>query len=104
MHIFNIPFTTNSFEKDENNLFTGRIRNIGSFIARRKMFDMISEEDHLMGLEETMNDFVRNGITTAVTVEGGALFHDKHVDILLKNKNKFPIDINLFYSTTEASL
>jgi predicted amidohydrolase YtcJ len=102
MHIFNIPFTTNSFEKDDKNLFTGRIRNRGSFVARRKMFDMISEESHLEGLEKTMEEFISNGITTAVTVEGGALFHDKHVEILLKNKNKFPIDIELFYSTTDV--
>ena len=102
MHIFNIPFTTNSFEKDNDNLFTGRIRNRGSFVARRKMFDMIDEENHLKGLEDTMNELIRNGITTAVTVEGGALFHDKHVSILLKNKDKFPIDIEIFYSTTDV--
>ncbi len=103
MHLFNIPFTTNSFEKDSENRFTGKISNRGSYIARKKMFEMISDKIYLDNLDKTMSQIVKQGITTAITVEGGSLFHSSHAKFILNNKNEFPIDIELFYSTTNTS-
>lgn len=34
-------------------------------------------------------------------IEGGPLFHMKHPDLILKNNSSFPIDVELFYSTTD---
>lgn len=101
MNLFKIPFTTNSFEKDEFNIFTGRIRNRGCFIARRKMYEMISDELHVSGMNSAMDKILKKGVTTLVAVEGGSLFHDKHVDILMNNMKSIPIDVNIFYSTTD---
>jgi len=101
MNLFKIPFTTNSFEKDESNIFTGRIRNRGCFIARRKMYEMMSDELHISGMAAAMNKILKRGVTTLVAVEGGSLFHDKHVDILLDNIESIPVDVNIFYSTTD---
>lgn len=103
MHLFNIPFTTNSFEKDSQNRFTGKISNRGSYIARKKMFEMISDKIYIDNLDKTMSQIIKKGITTAVTVEGGSLFHDNHAEFILNNKDVFPIDVELFYSTTNTS-
>lgn len=103
MQMFNIPFTTNSFEKDNQNRFTGRISNRGSYIARKKMYEMIDDKIYLDDIDKTMSNIIKSGITTVVTVEGGALFHEKHAEFIINNKKKFPIDVELFYSTTNTS-
>lgn len=102
MHLFNIPFTTNSFEKDSCNHFTGKIRNRGSFIARRKMFEMMSDDDHLRGLDSAIEKIVSKGVTTTVTIESGSLFHEKHIRLLKDNINRVPFDVEIFYSTTDT--
>lgn len=101
MNLFNIPFTTDGFEKDESNNFTGIVRNRGAFIALKKAYDLLDEATHLKGSTNTFNRAIRRGVTTVVTVEGGPLFHTKHPEILLNNKDDFPIDVELFYSTTD---
>ncbi|SKC36867.1 amidohydrolase [Maledivibacter halophilus] len=101
MNLFRIPFTTNSFEKDEFNIFTGRIRNRGCFIARRKMYEMMSDDLHVLGMDSAIDKIIKKGVTTLVAVEGGSLFHDKHVDILMNNMKSIPVDVNIFYSTTD---
>jgi predicted amidohydrolase YtcJ len=101
MHLFNIPFTSNSFEKDICNNFTGKIRNRGSFIARRKMFAMMSDEDHLRGIDSAVQKIISKGVTTTVTMESGSLFHEKHIRLIKDNLRRFPFDVEIFYSTTD---
>ena len=55
----------------------------------------------MTGAEKTFQKAVSRGLTTLVAIEGGPLFHTKHPDIILENKNSFPIDVELFYSTTD---
>jgi len=101
MNLFNIPFTTEGFEKDESNNFTGIIKNRGAFIALKKTYALLNETLHLKGSTKTFNRAIQRGVTTMVTVEGGPLFHTKHPEILLNNRDDFPIDVELFYSTTD---
>ncbi len=101
MNLFNIPFTIGGFEKDEFNNFTGRVRNRGAFIALKKVYSLLDESIYKKGLESTFNAAITRGVTTMITVEGGPLFHGSHPDIIHKNKDTFPIDVELFYSTTD---
>jgi len=101
INLFNIPFTTDGFEKDASNNFTGIIKNRGAFLALKKAYELLDEETHLRGSTETFNRAIQHGVTTMVTVEGGPLFHTKHPEILLNNKKNFPIDVELLYSTTD---
>lgn len=103
MHRLNIPFTTHSFEKDSQGVFTGKLTNIGSHMARKKMFAMIPEENYTDNMDWLMKKMIDKGVTTAVTMEGGALFHEKHVSILMEKQKNAPIDIEIFYSTTDIS-
>ena len=101
MNLLKIPFTSEGFEKDEQGLFTGRIRNRGAFIALKKAYALLGETSHLKGADKVINSAVRKGVTTLVTVEGGPLFHDKHPEMILKHSQDFDIDVTLFYSTTD---
>jgi hypothetical protein len=96
-----LPFTSQGFEKDEFNNFTGRLRNRSAFIALKKVYEMLDERTYLKGSENTFKKAIEKGVTTMVAVEGGSLFHDKHPRIILNNLDSFPIDVEILYSTTD---
>ena len=100
MRLFKIPFTTDFFEKDSNGSFTGVLKNRASALARKKMFQLISEEDYSIGIKPTFDKLIQKGVTTVIAVEGGHQVDDRHINLIMKNKNKFPIDVEVFCSTT----
>lgn len=97
---FKIPFVNQGFEKDENSSFTGTLRNRVAFMALKKVYELLEDKHYLAGADQTFQEAIQKGVTTMVAVEGGPLFHTRHPEILLLNKEKFPIDVELFYSTT----
>lgn len=97
---FKIPFVSQGFEKDEKRNFTGILRNRVAFIALKKVYELLEEKHYLLGANQTFKEAIQKGVTTMVAVEGGPLFHTSHSEILLHHKDNFPIDIELFYSTT----
>ena len=97
---FKIPFVYQGYEKDENKSLTGIIRNKVAYMALKKVYGILEEKHYLLGAKKTFNESIRKGVTTMVTVEGGPLFHPKHPEIILKNRENFPIDVELFYPTT----
>lgn len=98
---FRIPFINQGFEKDGNSSFTGKLINRAAFIALKKVYDRLEDKHYLAGADKTFEAALKKGVTTMVAVEGGPLFHSRHPEILLQYKNQFPIDIELFYSTTD---
>ena len=101
MNQFKIPFLSKDYEKNHFNQFTGCIRNGSAFLALRKVYSLLNDETHLAGAGKTFQRAVGKGLTTLVAVEGGPLFHTRHPDMILANKDRFPIDVELFYSTTD---
>lgn len=99
----NLPFTINGIEKDSNGFFTGRLYHHASNMARKKMYEMISDEAQSQGLQITMKKVIQKGVTSLVSMEGGSLFHDRHAEFLLGEKSKLPIDIIVFYQTTDIN-
>lgn len=98
---FRIPFVNKGFEKDEDGVFTGKLINRAAFMALKKVYDCLEDRHYLEGSSRTFNTALSKGVTTMIAVEGGPLFHTRHPEILLQYKNEFPIDIELFYSTTD---
>ncbi|WP_206460568.1 amidohydrolase [Anaerovorax sp. IOR16] len=98
---FRIPFINHGFEKDGNKNFTGKLINQAAFIALKKVYDRLEDKHYLEGADKTFETAIKNGVTTMVAVEGGPLFHTRHPEIILQNKKIFPIDIEVFYSTTD---
>ncbi len=102
-HKINLPFNLEGIEKDSRGLPTGRLHHHASSIARKKLFEMIPEEKRQQGVELAINQAIRRGVTTVVAMEGGFLFHDNHAELLIKHKASLPIDIELFYQTTDIN-
>ncbi|MGV8980420.1 amidohydrolase [Clostridium sp.] len=99
----NLPFTVNGIEKDSNGFYTGRLYHHASNLARKKMYEMISDEAQSKGLQIIMKKVIQKGVTSLVSMEGGSLFHDRHAEFLLGEKSKLPIDIIVFYQTTDIN-
>lgn len=97
----NIPFSVKGIEKDSNGFLTGRLYHHASNMARKKMYDMISDDEQSQGLKITMEKVIRKGVTSLVSMEGGSLFQDRHAEFLLCEKSKLPIDITVFYQTPD---
>lgn len=95
-----IPFVNQGYEKDNNSSFTGTLKNRAAFMALKKVYELLQDDQYLLGASQTFNKAIQNGVTTMVSVEGGPLFHPRHPKILLQHKNDFPIDVEVFYSTT----
>ena len=102
LHQLNLPLSLEKIVRDENNLPTGEMVNNASIIARKKMYEMFPEENLKNAFEKVYQKIIKNGITSLIAIEGGYLFHNKHVDFLMKNKLNYPIDIDILFSTTDV--
>ncbi|MGM0380009.1 MAG: amidohydrolase, partial [Bacillota bacterium] len=100
LHKINLPVSIQGVIKDKKGIPTGKLVNEASIIARRKMYTILPEKYYTKSINKVVNEIVKKGVTSIIAIEGGYLFHDKHVDFLLKNKEKFPFDISILFSTT----
>lgn len=101
LHKLNLPLSIDKIEK-KNGLPTGRMINEASILARKKMYEMLSVNQQLDDLEKVQDKIIQQGVTSLIAIEGGYLFHNKHVDFLLKNMDRFKIDVSIFFSTTDT--
>lgn len=100
LHKLKLPLTIDRIIKNDAGVPTGQLKNEASIYARKKMYEMIPETYQKKNLEIVQNKIIKKGVTSIIAIEGGYLFHNKHVDYLLKNKNKFAFDISILFSTT----
>ncbi|MEA1975250.1 MAG: amidohydrolase, partial [Bacillota bacterium] len=100
LHKLELPLTIDKIIKNSNGIPTGQLLDEASILARRKMYEMLSEEEQNKNLLKVQNRILSKGVTSLIAIEGGYLFHNKHVDYLLNNKEKFKFDISILFSTT----
>lgn len=103
LHQLNLPLSLSQIIRNKKGHPTGQMVNHASIIARKKMYEMFSDYYMQKGLKKTYQDIVSHGITSLISIEGGYLFHNKHVDFLVKNKLDYPIDIDILFSTTDVN-
>lgn len=103
LHQLNLPLSLERIIRDKNNHPTGQMVNNASIIARKKMYEMFPENNLKNAFEKVYQGIIKNGITSVIAIEGGYLFHNKHVDFLVKNKLNYPIDIDILFSTTDVN-
>lgn len=97
----NLPFNLKGIEK-QSSVPNGILHHHASSIARRRLLEKIPEPVRHQGIKNAAGLALAAGITTVNAMEGGFLFHDMDVDHLLKIKNSLPIDVELFFQTTEV--
>lgn len=101
LHLLNLPFNLDGMIKDSNGLPTGLLCRHASSMARKKLFEMMSGMIQ-KGVKKAVNNAISRGITTIVAMEGGFMFHDQHAEHLIDFKSSLPVDIEVFYQTTNV--
>jgi predicted amidohydrolase YtcJ len=98
----NLPEDTNGIDKDEKGNPTGILRATANSMARSRVLDLIDDDTRIVALNKAAVLAMKRGVTTVNALEGGKLFNDKDVEVILKNKDIVPIELVLFYQTTDV--
>ncbi|MDM8534759.1 amidohydrolase [Clostridiaceae bacterium HSG29] len=99
LHLVNLPYFIDGIARDERNLPEGFLSGKASAYFRNRVFEKITDRERMLGVNIAIESIISKGVTSVHAMEGGYSFHDKDVQFILKNKNKFPIDIHLFYQS-----
>lgn len=100
------PFTTAGIEVDEKGMPTGRFgRQAGAKIEERIM-DNTDNSFYDEHVKNYLPNLLASGITTIAAVEGGnhvtPIYKDRDCEYILKNMQRFPVTMELFYQTTDV--
>lgn len=101
MLYFKIPFTAEGIEMDEKQMPTGIFRKQANAILRTNILKNISESVRREAVSGIMAPLLMNGITTVNAMEGGFMYSDKDAEFIFEHGKEFPIDMVLFYQTTD---
>jgi len=93
-------FNTKGIIRDEEDRPTGVLKNKASLIARRWFLNLIPDSYRKEGVEKVCLNALSKGLTTLVAMEGGFLFRDEDAEFLHGHLHKLPVDVELFFQTT----
>lgn len=100
---YKIPFTLGGVELDSKSMPTGIFKQQANLMLRENILNSISNAYRLDAIKNVIDEAIRNGITTIDTMEGGFLFCNKDAELIYDYRDTFPIDINLYYQTSDIS-
>ncbi|HHU68831.1 MAG TPA: amidohydrolase [Thermoanaerobacterales bacterium] len=101
--ILNIPRDIEGIEKDPaTGNTTGNLKGDANSYARQKINKLFDKKTRYNAAKKAAELMLSKGITTIHALEGGSLFYDDDVDILLDLKEELPIHVSLFYQTTDV--
>lgn len=98
-----VPSTLNGVEKDVKGMPTGYLFGEASGFARKKIQKLfITYEMKKRAMEITIDEALRNGVTTFNAMEGGAFFDDEDINIVKEYEKKNKIDISIYAQNTDV--
>ena len=86
---------------DSDGTVTGRLHEEANSQAKMAFFQSQSREEREAALRTTARIAVRAGATTINAVEGGELFADSDIPILLEIKDDLPVNVVLWWCTED---
>lgn len=98
-----LPFNIGGIQRDDRGIPTGILTGRANFIARRKLLSIINDKTRAKGVKVALDNAIKQGVTTINAMEGGFLFHEKDAFYVYNNLKDFPIDVELFFQTTDIS-
>ncbi len=98
---YKIPFTIGGIELDSKAMPTGIFKKQANVILRENILKNVSNAHRLEAIKGVLDDAVKHGITTIDTMEGGFLFCNKDAELIYDYKDTFPVDVNLYYQTSD---
>lgn len=98
---YKIPYSVSGIELDKSDMPTGIFRGNANALLRQNILNSISNEFKLEALKEVIPNFIKSGVTTVSSMEGGFMFCDKDAEFIHEYYKSMPIDLVLFYQTTD---
>ncbi len=95
-----LPFNLQGIEYD-GNIPTGIVYDRANAFITNKFYSQIADDVRDEGVQLAFEHAMEKGITTINAMEAGFAFCDRDGEFVYLNKEKFPIDVNLFYQTLD---
>lgn len=102
---FKVPFGLKGVEMDEMDIPTGIFTNQAAAKMDKIIIKSHAEKNFATAVEKLFPRLLQCGITSLAAMEGGNVSNltgnDLEADFLLRNKKQYPVDIEVFYQTTD---
>ncbi|MCG8483590.1 MAG: amidohydrolase [Clostridia bacterium] len=98
----NLPFNLEGILRDEKGLPDGRLIGRANTYVRKYIFENTPGSSKKEAIYKAIDFAINKGVTTINALEGGSLYNDSSIQYILDNKNILPIDVKLFYQTTDV--
>jgi len=95
----NLPYNIDGIKRDERSLPLGYFTGKASAYIRNRLLAQIDAVTREEGVRIKIDQAVRQGITTIDAMEGGFTFHEEDARFIATHRNKYPIDIHLYYQS-----
>lgn len=104
MGLLNITANMQGAEAGETGELTGILRADANSRARQIINGAIDYETRKEALYLACNKMLAVGLTTVHALEGGSLFSEEDVDLLVEEIDQLPLHVKLFHQTTDVSM
>ena len=105
---FRAPFTLNGVDIDENGMPTGIFTAQAGARLEANVREAVSDSELELALETVMPKLFAHGLTTVAAMEGGNMNfgfgEDYDCEYIYQNRCKYPLDMELFYPTTDIEI
>lgn len=105
---FRAPFTLNGVDIDENGMPTGIFTAQAGARLEANIREAVSDSELELALETVMPKLFAHGLTTVAAMEGGNMNfgfgEDYDCEYIYQNRCKYPLDMELFYPTTDIEI
>lgn len=98
---YKIPYTLQGIELDHNKMPTGVFRLFANAKLREDILNDLTGSYRLEAAKALVPELLRQGITTINAMEGGFTFSNLDAEFVHMNAGALPLDIHLFYQTTD---
>ncbi len=103
INMLKAPLTIEGVGRDEQGNPTGIFYGMANALIRKKMLKSYQVQGKIKAIKNLTNNIIKKGVTSIHAVEGGFDFIDKDVELLSSLVEEIPIDISVYYSTTDIS-
>ncbi len=101
LSMLNIPFNLEGILRDERGLPDGRLIGRANLFVRKYIIENIPNQVKKEAINKAIEHAICKGITSLNSMEGGNFFNESGMNCILENNSIFPIDVKLFYQTTD---
>ncbi len=101
LSMLHLPFNLEGILRDEKGLPDGRLIGRANLFVRKYIIEKIPNQIKKEAINKAIEKAISKGVTTLNSMEGGNFFNESGMNCILENNSIFPIDVKLFYQTTD---